>query len=101
MRGYAVALITIDDTEGYRANVQAARDAMERAGFKFVVTAGGPGGKGQLVAVGEDEETPDRIVIAEHDNMEDANQWIHSEEAEPVNKLKEFAGITMLLVEAL
>ena len=98
-KAYSVGLIEIHDKDGYAREVEAARKAMQDAGFTFLVTAGGPGGVGEMYEPNNDP--PDRMIVTEHPDMAAAKKWLESDGEGVIGKLREFATITMVMAEAL
>lgn len=91
MTAYVVVDIAVHDPQGYEEYKRLAPPAVARFGGKYLVR----GGKTEAL---EGEWSPSRLVILEFPGVEQAKQWLTSEEYRPARALRHKTALTKMIV---
>ena len=95
MTAYVIFDINVTDPEGYEDYKKLAPPAISKYGGKYIAR----GGKSEIL---EGNWNPERVVILEFENIENAKQWIESPEYEEARLLRhKYASSHVIVVEGL
>lgn len=95
MTAYVIVDIEVTDPEGYKEYVKLAPEAVKLYGGKYIAR----GGPNETL---EGDWQAKRLVILEFPSMEQAKNWLNSEEYAPARKLRhQYARTNMVVVEGL
>ena len=95
MTAYVIVDIEVTDPEGYKEYVKLAPEAVKLYGGKYIAR----GGPNETL---EGDWQAKRLVILEFPSVEQAKNWLNSEEYAPARKLRhQYARTNMVVVEGL
>ena len=95
MTAYVIFDINVTDPEGYEDYKKLAPPAISKYGGKYIAR----GGKSEIL---EGNWNPERVVMLEFENIENAKQWIESPEYEEARLLRhKYASSHVIVVEGL
>jgi len=95
MTAYVIVDIEVTDPEGYKEYVKLAPEAVKLYGGKYIAR----GGPNEIL---EGDWQAKRLVILEFPSVEQAKNWLNSEEYAPARKLRhQNARTNMVVVEGL
>ena len=93
MSAYVVAEIEVDNPEGYEEYKKLAPPPIAAYGGKYIA-------RGGMAEKLEGDWQPNRIVILEFESVENAKQWLDSEEYREAKSLRhKYATTNMIVVE--
>ena len=95
MAAYVIFDVTVNDLQGYEDYKKLAPLAISSFGGKYLAR----GGKSEIL---EGNWNPERVVILEFENIENAKNWIESPEYERARLLRhKYASSNVIVVEGL
>jgi uncharacterized protein (DUF1330 family) len=95
MSAYVIVDIEVTDPEGYKEYVKLAPPTLSLYGGKYIAR----GGKNETL---EGDWQAKRLVILEFPDVEQAKQWLNSEEYAPARALRhKYAKTNMVVVEGM
>jgi uncharacterized protein (DUF1330 family) len=91
MSAYIIASIKVTDPEGYERYRQAVPGTIAAHGGRYLAR----GGAAEAL---EGDLEPNRLVIVEFPSYEQALAWYHSEEYQPIKRLRQASSESLLTI---
>ena len=91
MTTYVVVDNEVHNREEYQKYLELITPTVDRYNGKYVIRAG-------KILFSDTEWRPDRLVVIEFANKEDALQWVTSEEVNPIHEMRRTNATSKLIV---